>query len=170
MPKLILLSQNFVEFNMFILTASTHDKKGCDFHFPKEEQRPAGCACSVPEQKQHTAPQSPTLTGLMARCPELVHPEPAILLASACAQLGGQLQCSPSVFTGRDRRKKIIHIHPQSRNMMPKHTQTICTAGLVGLIALTYEVQSHGPKHPSPKALSGVYYLGQQVFQTKLNK
>lgn len=70
MPKLILLSQNFTEFN----------RKGCYFHSPKEEQRHGNYAWSVPEQKQDTAPQ----TGLMACSPELAHPEPAILLASDC--------------------------------------------------------------------------------------
>lgn len=74
MPKLILLSQNFTEFN----------RKGCYFHSPKEEQRHGNYAWSVPEQKQDTAPQLPTLSGLMARSPELAHPEPAILLASDC--------------------------------------------------------------------------------------
>lgn len=88
-------------------------------------------AWSVTEQKQDTALQLSTLTGLMARSPELVHPEPAILLASACTQLSGQHQYRPFVFTGRDGVKKIIHIHPQSGNTMPKHTQTTFTAGLV---------------------------------------
>lgn len=42
----------------------------------------------------------------MSCSPELVHPEPAILLASACTQLTGQHQYTPFVFTGRDRSQK----------------------------------------------------------------
>lgn len=138
MPKLILLSQNFVEFNMFILIVSTYDKKGYYFQFPKEKQRPGGCAWSVSEQKQHTAPQLSTLTGLMTCSPEPIHPEPAILLASACTQLSGQHQYTPFVFIGRDRSQKDHSYPPQSGNIMPKQTHTIFTTGLVGLITLLY--------------------------------
>lgn len=73
MPKLILLSQNFVRLNTFILTAFTHGRKGCYFPFPKEEKRHGGSALPVPEREQGTAPQSPVLSGLPARCPRLVH-------------------------------------------------------------------------------------------------
>lgn len=90
MPKLILLSQNFTEFNMFILTAFTCGRKGCYFHFPKEEQRHGGCACSVPERQQGTAPHRPRCQGCCDAPPGPVHPEPAILLASAGTQLNGQ--------------------------------------------------------------------------------
>lgn len=112
MPQLILLSQNFIEFNMFIITAFTHGRKGYYFHFPKEEQRHGGCAWSVPEWEQGTAPQLPTLSGLLARSPRLVHPEPAILLASAGTQFQWIALIQTFLFRNIDVVKKVIHIHP----------------------------------------------------------
>lgn len=111
MPKLILLSQNFIRFNTFILTAFTCGRRGCYFHSPKEEQRHGGCAWSVPEREQGTAPQLPTLLELLTRSPGLVHPESAILLASAWTQLSAQHRYRPFLSTDIDVMKKVIHIH-----------------------------------------------------------